>query len=467
VADRLSALDAAYLNQDARANPLSSAGLSLLDPRTRPGGLRLADVRRVVADRLHLVPRLRQRIQPVPGQLARPLWVDDPDFDLVRHVRPVLLPPPGDERSLADLVEQIHWRPVDKSRPLWELYFVEGLADGRCAILMRFHHALADGMSAMYLAGTLLRDVAADAARPWRPAPVPAPGRLLRDALEEEVTRPVAGLGALGRALSEEPQRVLDRAGKLRRAAASFPRLDSFVPGPFNVPVGAYRRFAMTPLPVAALRPLRAALRLSVHELVLTLVAGALGHLLAARGGPSPARTLRVLVPTSARGAAQRVAFGNEGSLMIVELPVGPLDERLRAQRIRAELARAGGSGQSKLVALLREVWEHLPAAVDPLLYRYPPPDSVHLVVSYMRGTRQTVAFDGARHLVTYPVPPLAPRLALTVAVAQIGGVLGFGFVGDWEAVPDLDVLPEGVRLTLARLQARCAPPEAGDGGGH
>ncbi len=138
---------------------------------------------------------------------------------------------------------------------------------------------------------------------------------------------------------------------------------------------------------------------------------------------------------------------------MIAELPVSPLDEAQRAQRIRSDLTRARGSGQAELVALLREVWEHLPPAVDPLLYRYAPPDSVHLVVSYMRGTRQALAFDGARHLVTHPVPPLAPRLALTVAVAQLGGALGFGFVGDWDAVPDVDLLPEGVRLTLTRLE--------------
>ncbi len=260
--DRLSALDAAYLNQDALGNPLSIAGLSVLDPSTRPGGLRFSDVRQAVAARLHLMPRLRQRIEPVPGYLARPLWVDDPDFDLARHLRHVVLPPPGDERALADVVEQISWRPADTTRPMWELYFVEGLADGRCAILMRFHHALADGMSAMYIAGTLLRDVDAGPPPPWRPAPIPSPGRLVREALDEQAARSTAALSAVGRAFTDAPRRIGDRAAELRQAVHSFPPLASFVPGPFNCSVGTYRRFAMAHLPVLQLRSTRAALGL-------------------------------------------------------------------------------------------------------------------------------------------------------------------------------------------------------------
>lgn len=460
MATRLSALDAAYLRQESDSNPMSNAGVAVLDPSTRDGGLSFADVRAVFARRLPLLPRLRQRLAAVPYGAGRPLWVDDDDFDLDWHLRRVVLPAPGDARRLRELVEEVHPRRLDRRRPLWECYAVEGLAGGRVALVVRFHHALADGMSAMFLAGALLDEDlvrrAGAAERDRRPEPAPGPADLLATALAEQQAVPGRLAAAAGDLLAD-PERLRESGARLRRALASLPPPESFTDGPFNVAVGRERRVAWTTVPARALREVARAAGVTSSDAVLGVVGAALGHLLALRG--EQRQSLRVLLPIADAAADQRAGFGNQGSCVLIDLPVGPVDPLARLRLVAAETQRVRDAGQRLVASTLRGLWEALPASVDPLVTAAGQAQRVHchLVVSYMRGTRRQLSFDGARHIATVPVPPLAPRLALTVAVARLGDTVAFGFTGDWAAVADIDRLPEGVSVALGQLRTAAA----------
>jgi len=460
VATRLSALDAAYLRQESDTNPMSNAGVTVLDPSSREGGLSFADVRAVLARRLHLLPRLRQRLATVPFGAGRPVWVDDDAFDLDWHLRRVVLPPPGDARRLRELVEELHPRRLDRRRPLWECYVVEGLTGGRVALVVRFHHALADGMSAMYLAGALLDEDLVRRAGPvadgWRPEPPPAPADLLSTALVEQ-QQTAARLAAAAAELVADPTRLRESAARLRRAVASLPSPESFRDGPFNVPVGRERRVAWTTVPARTLREVARAAGVASSDAVLGVVAAALGHLLALRG--EQRTSLRALLPLADAAPDQRGGFGNQGSCVLIDLPIAAVDPLARLRLVAGETQRVRDAGQRLVATALRSLWEALPAGIDPLVTAAGQAQRTHchLVVSYMRGTRRPLAFDGARHIATVPVPPLAPRLALTVAVARLGDTVGFGFTGDWAAVPDIDRLPEGVAAAVAALRSAVA----------
>src|SRR6184192_735253 len=195
---RLSVQDAAFLYLERPTMHMHVAGLAILDPSTRPDGvLRFEDLVAVITSRLHLVPRFRQKVMFVPGNLARPVWVDDDDFDIEFHLRRAALPPPGGRRELADYVQRVHSRPLDRSKPLWESYFIEGLQDGLAAVLTKVHHAMIDGISGIDIA-TVMFDFSPQpqvlAPEPWNPEPEPSRADLLREALREQVVHPVSTL---------------------------------------------------------------------------------------------------------------------------------------------------------------------------------------------------------------------------------------------------------------------------------
>lgn len=440
----LSAVDASFLRRESPTSQMGNCGLAIVDCDTRSRPLGFDEVANVIEQRLPGLPRLRQRVAWPGGAHRRPVWVDDPSFDLTDHLRRVVLPAPGDHRQVVETVEQVHWRLLDRSRPLWELYVIEGLERNRLAVLMRFHHALADGMSAMYLAGSLLDDEYARRAARVELLPKP-----------DGPPEAVGGAASNGdRAEAPATASWSRRLAAWQRALQSLPSPATFADGPFNRPVGVHRRVAFALVHARDLQPVRRALRCSTNDVVFSLVAGALRRLLAARGVPFPAR-LRVLVPLSELAATQRGDMGNVGSCVIVDLPVGPMSETARLRLVSSRLARVRDAGQRIIPSALGTLWESLPAVVDPLLVAVGERQRVYvnLVASYMRGSRRRLHFAGAAHEVTYPVPPLSSNLALTVAAVQLGGAIGFGCTGDWDAVPDIDGIAGGIHDTHAALR--------------
>ena len=309
--ERLSSLDASFLYLERPAMHMHVAGVSVLEPRA-DGPLTYDDVQRVVEARLHLAPRLRQRVMRVPADLARPLWVDDDRFDLDFHLRRSAIPSPGGRLQLERSVGRVLSRPLDVSKPLWELYVFEGLADGRTAVLLKLHHALADGISGMLIASALF-DLEPDAPlgpapkRPWQAETPPSSGDLVRDAMEDLVLHPLQALDERGPGAGQRLG-VRQRDGRRRDAHLRDGR----------PPARAVRRDDRSGPTVRdrgdAVRAIctrsRAALGGTINDVVLAAVAGGLHRLLAHRGEESKGRTLRVMVPVSVRRAPSRAMSG-------------------------------------------------------------------------------------------------------------------------------------------------------------
>jgi diacylglycerol O-acyltransferase / wax synthase len=460
MAERLNALDAIYLYGENATTPSTAAALVVLDQATLPHGpLTLAEAIRTIERRIPQFPRLRQKVAFVPFEVARPVWVDDTEFDPRYHLRPVVLDEPGGRAELVELVEQVHRGPLERSRPLWELYVVQGLEADRMALVFKWHHAMADGLSAIDIMCALFYghkprrlDPAAHTAQPE-----PSPLGLLADAVADQA-RQVRRAAQACRSLPSDPGALLQRVGTLAGGARSIATLGPPEPSPLNVPVGRDRRFAMTAFPVGSVRQVANALGTGVNEVALAPIAAALGRLLDRRGFETDGRFQRAMIPISTRSHLDRRTLGNLGAYLLVDLPVGPMDEVTRLHEITRRFAAARSSGQDELVAALIRAGDWLPPSWQALVGKVDRrniPGFVNLVISYVRGPHRPLDLAGARHLATYPVPPIADGLALTVAIVSMGGAVAFGFLADWAAVPDVERVAEDVTAAFADLQRR------------
>jgi WS/DGAT/MGAT family acyltransferase len=455
---RLSSLDASFLHLETSSVHMHVAGLAILDPSTRPGGpVTVESLTKLIEDRIHLVPRFRQRILPVPFGIARPVWVDDDDFDIDFHLRRAALPAPGTKRELADFVQRVHSRPLDRSKSLWEMYLIEGLEDGHIAILTKVHHAMIDGMSGIDIA-TVLIDVSPEPRaverQVWSPEKAPDPRDLISHAVLENVTDPIrATVGALREAV-QAPAAAAERARRLGEGLLSIVRAGTPPTSPFNRRVGPNRRFAMTEAPVEDFKLVKNALGGTVNDVVLATVGGALHRFMTRRALPTAGATMRAMVPVSTRDESQRMALGNRVSNIFVDIPVGPMDP---AERLAA-ITRTTKDLKSAHQALGADVIMNAATWAPPTLHalgarlmnrqRW-----MNLVVSNVPGPQIPLYLDGARLVVMYPLMPLAETVALSIAVTSLAGVMGFGLTGDWDSLPDIDYLAESFGAALDDLK--------------
>lgn len=456
--DRLSALDASFLLLERPNVHMHVAGLVVLDPSTRPDGrLTFEDVAEVLRARVHLVPRFRQKVRFVPLGLGRPVWLDDPSFDLDFHLRRAALPAPGGPRELADFVQRVHSRPLDRSKPLWELYFIEGLEDGNVAVLSKSHHAMIDGMSGMDIA-TVLFDLTPEprevSPEHWIPAIEPSARDLIRDAIAEQITSPLqTALQNTALAL-RAPGILLDRARNTLEGLAGMLAAGTAPRGPFNRRVGPNRRFAMASVPVADAKAIKNALGGTVNDVVMASVAGALERVIRARGEATHGLGMRAMMPVSTRDDSQRMAMGNRISNFFVDLAVGERDPAARLQRITAATKELKTSHQALAASALMNAGQWAPPTIHGMAARLIARQRfANLVVSNVPGPQMPLYLLGARMLVTYPVMPLGETMALSVGVTSLSGVMGFGVTGDWDALPDVDVLAEGIVASVHDLK--------------
>jgi diacylglycerol O-acyltransferase / wax synthase len=455
--ERLKAQDAQYLYIERPNQHMHVGGLCIFDPSTRPDGrLRFEDVAAVITSRLHLVPRFRQKVVFVPGNVGRPVWVDDAGFDVDFHLRRAALPPPGGRRELADFVQRVASRPLDRSKPLWEIYVIEGLEDGLVAALSKVHHCMIDGMGGVDIASVLF-DFSPEpqvlAPQPWSPGPEPSRAELLRDAVRDQAVNPVSALVDAARTVARAPSRAVDSLGQVASGVRDLMGLGQSPRGPFDVRIGPNRRFAMGDAPVQRFKDVKNALGGTVNDVVLATVAGALHKLLRARREPTRDRALRAMVPVSVRAGADRMALGNRVSMIFVDLPVGAMPAERRLRRI------------TKVTKDLKESMMAVSAETIVNLGTYAPP-TLHalaarlmagrrwfnLVVSNVPGPQVPMYIGGARLLATYPIMPLSENTALSVAVTSLAGTMGFGLTGDWDGVPDIDFLAAAVDESLDDL---------------
>jgi len=454
-AERLSSLDASFLYLERPAMHMHVAGLSVFAPRA-DGPLTFEDVQGVVLARLHLAPRLRQRVLRVPFGLARPLWVDDERFDLDFHLRRAAIPSPGGRLQLERHVGRILSRPLDPNKPLWELYVFEGLEDDRTAVLLKLHHAMADGISGMMVASALF-DLQPDAPlgtppnHEWVAEPAPSTPDLIRDAAEDLVLHP---LQALGRA-AETPSRAWQDISEIVSGVTHLVGMGGPPHGPFDVKIGPARRFGTAEVPFERLREIRAALGGTINDVVLTSVAAGLHDLLTERGEPTKGRTLRVMVPVSVRSQGEAGDVGNRVAPAFVDIPVGRMTPRSRLRRVRAVTLELKDSGLAMSADSIIGLGAYAPPALHAMAARLVSRGQwFNLVVSNVPAAQMPMYLAGARLLMSYPAMPLGENCALSVACTSLAGTMAFGLTADWDAVRDLTVLARGIERSTQELAA-------------
>ncbi|MGH2709956.1 MAG: WS/DGAT/MGAT family O-acyltransferase [Actinomycetota bacterium] len=455
--ERLSVLDASFLYLERGGVHMHVAGLVILDPKTMPDGkLRAEDLANLIQDRIHLVPRFRQKAVFPPLGLGRPVWVDDQDFDVDFHLRRAALPAPGGRKELADFVQRVHSRPLDRSKPLWEMYFIEGLEDGYVAVLSKTHHAMIDGISGMDIA-TVMFDLTPEPQdikrKLWKPQNEPEPREVLIEAVRDQITHPLMSLAdGFGRAI-RAPQEAWDQAKRVLGGIGEIVAKGQAPQGPFNTRIGPNRRFSMAEVPVADAKAVKNALGGTVNDVVLAAVAGSLRKLLEHRG-EKPTGSLRAMVPVSTRDVSKRMALGNQVSMFFADLPVGIADPKKRLEKISAVTKELKSSHQAIAATRLINTAQWTPPTLHGLAARLLARSRfANLVVSNVPGPQIPLYLSGAQLVVAYPVMPLGPALGLSVAVTSLSGTMGFGFTGDWDAVPDIDFLPEGLLESMAELK--------------
>jgi WS/DGAT/MGAT family acyltransferase len=468
---RLSALDAAFLNFESDHAPMHVAGLYIFEGRPEiPGRPGVPGLFQTVEERLHLVPRYRQRVQKVPLALGHPVWVDDPDFDLAYHLRRLALPRPGGTKELLEVVARIHSRILDRSRPLWEMYIIEGLRRGRVAIYFKTHHAMVDGISAVDVA-TILLDFDAqgwkpEAAPPFRPPPrLPSSGELVGDVVKEATG---AILGSAGRLLQRPAQAPRALLGGALQAAQFRELLTMLRPapaGPLNTRVGGARRIELVDVPLGRVKAIRDALGGSVNDVFLAVVGEAINTFLVHRGEEvGDGLTYRVMVPVSLRDESEKLALGNRLAAMFADVPVGRMPARKRLQLVTRQMKRLKEKQQASAADQLVALTSSAPAPLHTLATRlgYNTQRLVNLVVSNVPGVDVPVYAGGARLLQAYPLLPVAANLSVVVCMATYNGGIYFGIVGDYDGFPDLDVLARGIVCGVENLEraAGVRPPK-------
>jgi WS/DGAT/MGAT family acyltransferase len=454
--DRLSALDVSFLYLEEPTTPMHVGGVAIFQPPD--AGFDYDELVALVEQRIPLVPRYRQRIKSVPGNLAKPVWVDDSEFDVTFHVRRSALPRPGSDQQLRELVARLMSRRLDRSRPMWEMYFVEGLAGGRIAVVTKTHHAMVDGTSAVDLAQVLLDDARTPTgvdAEPWLPRPEPGAVGLVADAVSELIRRPTEVVDTVRLGLLDAratASKVAGTAVGLLAAArtAARPAPDS----PLNAVIGEQRRFGTARTDLADYRAVRRAHGGTVNDVVLATVAGALRSWLLTRGEPVPPGTVvRALVPVSVRGDNDDP--GHQVSSYLVDLPVGEPRPVMRLHQVSFAMRAHKDAGQSVGADALIRVSGFSPPTLHALGARTASTLSrrlFNLVVTNVPGPQSALYAAGAELLDVYPVVPLAKGQAVSVGLISYNGQVFYGLNADRDVMPDVDVLSGLIEESLAEL---------------
>ena len=453
--DRLSPLDDGFLLIERDVQQMH-VGSALLFAGPAPS---YDDLLAYMASRLHDVPRYRQRVQRVPFDLGRPVWVDDEFFNLAYHVRHTALPSPGAEEQLRTLGARIFSQRLDTSRPLWEMWLVEGLADGRWALLNKVHHAMIDGISGHDLLETLLDlepgDGAIPSARVWLPQPAPSTRDLLSDAAVVTVTRPVETVKASVSvfASSQAMQLAAGRAVGLARFGRKVARSESVL----NGPIGPHRRWAWAHGSLEEVKAVKNALGGTVNDVVLAAISGGYRAFLTERGEDVAGLTIRTMVPVSVRKPDQKGTLGNQISAMFADLPVGVDDPVARLEAVTAQLEGLKRGGMALGVGSLIGAADFAPpmlVAVGSRVAARVPQRQVSTVTTNVPGPQQPLYLLGREMVDMVPYVPLGVEIRISIGIFSYSGQLTFGISADYDEVPDVDVLAAGIEASLAELVA-------------
>jgi diacylglycerol O-acyltransferase len=457
--DRLTSIDASFLAQEGRSSHMHIGGVLIFDGPPPP----FQDYLDHVRGRLHLVPRHRQRLATAPLQSGRPVWVDDRDFNLEYHVRHTALPRPGSEEQLMLLVGRLASQRLDRSRPLWEMWLVEGLTDGRFAIISKTHHALVDGIAGVDLA-TVLFDLSPTGApgdaeeelQPWTPRPAPSGAELVL-AGARGIVRTAAGLTVRSVGAAARPART---AAAVRDAAEGlgelvWAALNPAPETPLNVEIGPHRRYVPVRQRLEDYQEIRNALGGTVNDVVLTVLSGALADWLRSRGVQTRGLEMRALVPVSVRDPEGHGGLGNQLTAVRAPLPVYLDDPVTRLRFVRHAMDGLKESKQAVGTAALAAMTNLAPPTVLAQASRITLSTRLfNLLLTNVPGPQVPLYVLGCRLRDLFPVAFLPEHHALAVAIMSYNGSLDFGLLADYDALPDVDVIAEGVDRALGELLA-------------
>jgi WS/DGAT/MGAT family acyltransferase len=459
--ERLSAQDSSFLVFEDRHTHMHLGGLVLFDAHPLEhagGGIAIERIRAHIAASLHIVPRYRQRLATIP-LTGSPVWIDDAQFDIDYHVRHMALPRPGGEDELRDLVSHIVSQPLDRGKPLWEIWVIEGLSERRLALVVKSHHAMADGISAFDFFAALLRlspDAHIEPARSWRARPAPGPWTLLRDEVVHHVAQPlelaasvlgqVRNATELVRQAGEGIATVLDLVTSgLRRPATT----------PLNHAIGPHRRFDWQRVRMAEVWAVRERLGGTINDVVLATVAGGIRRFLEDRGSDPRDGEFRVVVPVSVRRQDERGRMSNRASGWLATLPVGEPNVRKRYAAVRRATRWLKESHQERAAELLGRAAEFaIPGALSLGLRLVNFLSPYNLIVTNVAGPDVPLYLLGARMLAGFPLVPLFEKQGVGVAIFSYDEALCFGFNADRDLVPDVEELSECVTDAFAELHA-------------
>lgn len=467
--ERLQAMDRFFLDIEDRNVHMHVGAAAVFDGGSLLGSDGALDFPRILSLAEQVVaevPRLRQKIHIVPG-FGHPVWQDDDRFNIHYHVRHTALPHPGDERQLKRLVGRILSQQLDRGKPLWEMWFVEGLQGRRFAAISKVHHCIVDGLAGVSLMERLLspeaRRAPQGAVRHWRPRPLPSDWELF---LQECAYRARLGTEVLQAARSavRNPSNVLKQGiglgvGIAEAIARGF-RSASLTP--LNRPIGPHRRFDWLRLDLDTVRAIGQYFGGTVNDVALTLTAGGVRMLLLRRGVDVDSLRFRALVPVSVRGEEEKSALGNRVSLLVVDLPVSEPDPIHRLRRVREETARLKQSAQARGAAALQALSDRTVASLFVTFARLAATThSYNMIVTNVPGPQRPLFLLGSRMREIYPVVPLFSNQALGVALMSYAGGLFWGFNSDWDTLPDLHdfvtAIEQEHRMLAARVPRRAS----------
>ncbi len=455
MSERLRRRDLALLAAESPTTPLHNATVEIFDPGT--SGFDHDSLMALIDDRIAFVPRYRQRLQFVPARLANPVWVDDPDFDLAFHVRRSALPKPGSMDQLRDLVGRIVSRPLDRHRPLWEVYFIEGLADGRVALLSKSHEILVDGVETVDL-GQVLLDVAPEPKEmltdDWRPRGLPSATSLVIDAVLESIEQPRMALRTarsnIDSALRNLP---LPQFAPLPLGPSRRPVPES----PLNRELSEQRRFVAVRTSLDDYRAVRTEHGGTVNDVILATVTGALRAWLMTRGQSVGAhRSLRAMVPMSViDDELEPTSLGSQITGHLVDLPIGEVSPVIRLHQVsyafkaHAETGRAVAANRLAGIAGFAPTTFHaLGSRVAFTQFRR----GYNLSITNVPGPQFPLYAAGAEMVETYPVQPLLPGQAMAIGVTSYDGSVFYGITADRDALPDIEVFGSCLTEALDEL---------------
>jgi diacylglycerol O-acyltransferase / wax synthase len=468
-AQKLSPLDASFLHLETPSTHMHIGGVAVFERGPLGSGAKLYKALvRAIEPRLELMPRYRQKLAFVPLSLDVPVWVEDEEFDIGQHIHHAHLPAPGGDGELADFIARVFSRQLDRRRPLWELYIVEGLKGGRWALMTKSHHAMVDGISNLELA-TILLDVDPEARalpEPERPrrrggvAPAPTSLGLLVNSLRERAGRPVRMVSA-ARAVAERPRRL---AAALRDTAEGLVQMVPAMRAPrgvLNGRTGPSRVYTFSRFPLADFRAIKSELGGTINDVVLAVVTGGVRRFMMSRGVDLGDETITALCPVSIRDDSEKTALGNRLAMLLVKLPIVEPDAVQRLQKVRATVDRLKARKQAVGADFLLSLAGFAPSTLHAMVSRASLRQmGFNLVVTNVPGPQFPLYCQGSKMVEAFPVAFLYAGQYVAIAIFSYNGQLNFGYLADERGMADVEVLARGVEDSVAELMSSLAATE-------